>query len=114
MSSGKIDYQEIVSTPPPERKEFSSSAEGTGITDQPTDNSDEATAQPRKPRKSWITPFTSQSHIYEVLPESAENPPSKSRKKVSTSKLPKRGEHGTDDRQQEPIILEDEAEDEAQ
>lgn len=114
VSSGKIDYQEIVSTPPPERKEFSPSAEGTGITDQPIDNSDEATAQHRKPRKSWITPFTSQSHIYEVLPESAENLPPKSRKKVSTSKLPKRGEHGTDDRQQEPIILEDEAEDEAQ
>ena len=53
---------------------------------------------------------------YEALPESAENPPTipaKSRIKVSTSKLPK-PEHGTDDRQQEPIILEDEAEDEAQ
>ena len=63
-----------------------------------------------------ITPFTSQSYMYEALPESAENPPTipaKSHKKVSTSKLPKR-EHGTDDRQQEPIILEDEAEDEAQ
>ena len=121
VSSGKFDYQEIddcTSTPPPERKEFSPTA----------DNSDEASAHPRKPRKSWITPFTSQSYMYEALPESAENqrgepgneatenPPSipaKSRKKVSTSKLPK-PELGTDDRQQEPIILEDEAEDEAQ
>ena len=109
VSSGEIDYQEIddcTSTLPPERKEFSPNA----------GNSDEASAQPRKPRKSWITPFTSQSYMYEALPESAENPlttPAKSRKKVSTSKLPKR-EHGTDDRQQESIILEDEAEDEAQ
>ena len=105
----KIDYQEIddcTSTPPPEQKEFSPSA----------DNSDEASAQPRKPHKSWITPFTSQSYMYEALPESAENPltiPAKSRMKVSTSKLPK-PELGTDDRQQETIILEDEAEDEAQ
>ena len=66
MSSGKIDYQEIddcTSTPPPDGKEFSPSA----------DNSDEASAQPRKPRKSWITPFTSQSYVHEALPESAEN-----------------------------------------
>ena len=106
VSPGKPDYEKIndwAPTPPPEWKEF----EGA---DQQSEHPRESTVQPRKPRRSRITPFSSQSHIYEALPESTDSPPPVRSKKPSTRKLSKY-EHG---RQQEATTDEGAAEGSAQ
>ena len=118
VSPGKPDYEKLdwVPTPPPERKEFTPSEEAitTGdISDQQGDHHYEAIAQPRKPRRSQITPFSSQSHIYEAIPESTDSPPPVHSKKPSTRKLSK-FERGSNNRDKEATIDEGTAEDSAQ
>lgn len=118
VSPGKPDYEKLdwVPTPPPERKEFAPSEEAItkgDISDQQGDHHYEAIAQPRKPRRSRITPFSSQSHIYEAIPESTDSPPPVRSKKPSTRKLSK-FEHGSNNRDKEATIDEGTAEDSAQ